>query len=102
MVLSIGFASSFILVFFLVACAQVPKAESITSFTTDGCSLFPNRSLAAKGDWCDCFVTHDCAYYRSGTSGERLAADLAAQSSGVLGVESTRKNWRHAYYTQII
>jgi len=60
----------------LAACAQTPRAqESIAAFTTDGCSLFPNRSFDSKKDWCDCCVVHDLAYWRGGTPDERLAAD---------------------------
>ena len=56
----------------LAACASV---KSLAPFTTDGCSLFPDRSLAGRTDWCDCCLAHDLAYWRGGTEDERLSAD---------------------------
>jgi len=44
-------------------------------FSTDGCSLFPDRSRITKKDWCDCCLAHDLAYWRGGTAAERLKAD---------------------------
>lgn len=38
-------------------------------FKSDGCSLFPD------GDYHDCCVEHDKAYYFGGTKQERKAAD---------------------------
>lgn len=63
---------------FLVAgCASVPSIApgTLAPFSTDGCSLFPDRSLIDKVDWCRCCVAHDLAYWRGGTSENRLAAD---------------------------
>lgn len=45
-------------------------------FTSDGCSLFPDRSLISRADWCSCCFEHDVAYWRGGTQAEREAADL--------------------------
>lgn len=56
----------------LAACAST---KSLAPFTTDGCSLFPDRSLLGKTDWCDCCLAHDLAYWRGGTEDERLRAD---------------------------
>lgn len=44
-------------------------------FTTDGCSLFPDRALVGSADWCDCCLAHDLAYWRGGTEAQRLDAD---------------------------
>ena len=64
----------------LSACAS-PSASTSTgtlrAFSTDGCSLFPDRSLISKSDWCGCCVAHDLAYWRGGTAEERLTADHA-------------------------
>jgi len=49
--------------------------NTIAPFTTDGCSLFPDRSLISNADWCDCCVAHDLAYWRGGTAEERTDAD---------------------------
>lgn len=48
---------------------------SLAPFTTDGCSLFPDRSLSGRTDWCDCCVQHDLAYWRGGSADDRLRAD---------------------------
>jgi hypothetical protein len=54
------------------------KSDIILSdFTSDGCSLFPDRSLINSDDWCDCCFEHDIAYWKGGTEEERLAADVA-------------------------
>lgn len=46
-------------------------------FTSDGCSLFPDRALISGDDWCACCFEHDIAYWRGGTRDERKAADAA-------------------------
>ena len=53
------------------------KSSSIRDFKSDGCSLFPDRSLISQEDWCECCFEHDIAYWMGGTEEERLAADLA-------------------------
>jgi len=60
---------------------------AIAPFTSDGCSLFPDRSLISNDDWCACCVAHDLAYWRGGTVEEREAADrqlrdCVAQTTG--------------------
>jgi hypothetical protein len=54
------------------ACSQKPK---LNDFSSDGCSLFPDRSLIDSKDWCECCFLHDIAYWQGGTEAERLAAD---------------------------
>ena len=49
----------------------------IRTFASDGCSLFPNRSLINDDDWCGCCLEHDIAYWKGGTEAERLIADEA-------------------------
>jgi hypothetical protein len=44
-----------------------------TAFTSDGCSLW------FDGDWVECCVLHDLAYWRGGTSEERQKADRALE-----------------------
>lgn len=55
------------------ACATRPP--TLQPFSTDGCTLFPDRSPTSPADWCGCCVEHDLAYWRGGTEAERLAAD---------------------------
>lgn len=56
----------------LAACGS---AGSLKPFTTDGCSLFPDRSPFGETDWCHCCVAHDLVYWRGGTEEARLNAD---------------------------
>ena len=49
--------------------------KSIQPFKSDGCSLFPDRSLVNKENWCECCYEHDLAYWKGGTAEERDNAD---------------------------
>jgi len=51
------------------------KKADLADFASDGCSLFPDRSLINADDWCDCCFEHDIAYWQGGTEAQRLAAD---------------------------
>ena len=51
--------------------------DPLQPFTTDGCSMFPDRSLINSSDWCECCVNHDLAYWRGGSAEARLKADQA-------------------------
>ena len=51
--------------------------NELKDFTSDGCSLFPDRSLILEQDWCECCFEHDIAYWQGGTRSERLQADAA-------------------------
>jgi hypothetical protein len=62
---------------FMSACAS---AQVLQPFSTDGCSLFPDRSLVGKADWCSCCLAHDLAYWRGGMADERLKADQDLKS----------------------
>jgi len=50
-------------------------SHTLKDFTSDGCSLFPDRSLITNDDWCDCCLEHDIAYWQGGTKAQRLKAD---------------------------
>lgn len=56
---------------------DVKQPGVLADFSSDGCSLFPDRSLINADDWCDCCFEHDIAYWKGGTEEERLAADIA-------------------------
>ena len=60
----------------LGGCASGPP--ELRPFTTDGCSLFPDRW--SEKDWCRCCVAHDRVYWRGGTDDERLKADQALRA----------------------
>jgi len=49
--------------------------DEITLFATDGCSAFPDGTLAQKSLWAHCCIEHDISYWQGGTYDERLAAD---------------------------
>lgn len=57
--------------------ASLREKAGISDFSSDGCSLFPDRSLINNDDWCGCCFAHDIAYWKGGTEEERLAADIA-------------------------
>lgn len=57
----------------LSACAT---SGTLQPFSTDGCSMFPDRSVITSADWCGCCVAHDLAYWRGGTAEARRVADL--------------------------
>ena len=42
----------------------------LSAFSSDGCSLFPDRSLITAADWCSCCFEHDVAYWRGGTASD--------------------------------
>jgi hypothetical protein len=75
--LAIGKLTTGLLAVLLAACASNGE---LRPFSTDGCSLFPDRALIGKADWCECCVAHDLAYWRGGTSEARLAADQALKA----------------------
>ena len=55
-------------------------AVSLRPFSTDGCSLYPDRDERTGQDWCSCCVAHDRAYWRGGSEDERLRADEALRA----------------------
>jgi len=63
-----------LLLLLLNACS---KQDTISDFTSDGCSLFPDSSVILKQEWSDCCFQHDLAYWKGGTAEERLQADKA-------------------------
>lgn len=66
------FAALMLFTAVLSACASQGQ---LRPFSTDGCSLFPDRSLISNADWCQCCLAHDLAYWRGGTSEARSKAD---------------------------
>ncbi len=50
-------------------------APTLAPFTSDGCSLFPDRAPIGNADWCSCCLEHDIAYWRGGTAQAREQAD---------------------------
>ena len=52
-------------------------AVEIKLFTSDGCSAFPDGTIAQEELWLECCTVHDYAYWKGGTFEEREAADEA-------------------------
>lgn len=57
--------------------AACSSSKELKDFASDGCSLFPDRSLVSQSDWCDCCFEHDIAYWQGGSREQRLEADGA-------------------------
>lgn len=66
-----------VVVSLLLFCSD--KTE-LKPFKSDGCSLFPDRNIITKLDWCDCCYEHDISYWQGGTESEREEADIALRS----------------------
>ncbi len=64
-----------LILFMLFLANSCSTNPSLKDFTSDGCSLFPDKSLINAKDWCDCCLEHDIAYWQGGTEAQRLAAD---------------------------
>lgn len=47
----------------------------LSSFTSDGCSLFPDGKALDPELWCECCFMHDIAYWRGGSREDRKKAD---------------------------
>lgn len=62
-------------IFFSLSPSLLYAQDEIRDFSSDGCSLFPDRSLITGKDWCSCCFAHDIAYWKGGTEQERLRAD---------------------------
>ncbi|WP_394494927.1 hypothetical protein [Shewanella sp. ENK2] len=50
-------------------------ADDIVPFTSDGCSVFPDGTLADNQLWLACCTAHDFDYWQGGTAKERLESD---------------------------
>ena len=59
----------------MAGCSKSVDPE-LRPFSSDGCSLFPDKALIIKEDWCECCFEHDLKYWRGGTEEERSLADL--------------------------
>jgi len=62
----------------LVFCVACSSGE-LKTFTTDGCSAFPDGTLEQQTLWLNCCIKHDLSYWKGGTYQQRLSADLALE-----------------------
>lgn len=51
------------------------KADTLKTFTSDGCSAFPDGTFDQKTLWLVCCQQHDFDYWQGGTYQQRLASD---------------------------
>jgi len=69
-----------VLLISLLAISGQAISSELKPFTSDGCSAFPDGTLADQALWLDCCTAHDLSYWRGGTYQQRLVADLALES----------------------
>lgn len=65
----------YLLLIVLAFSSSKVQSEQIAPFTSDGCSMFPDGTLAQKELWLSCCTAHDLSYWQGGTYDERLKAD---------------------------
>ena len=51
------------------------SAGELKTFTSDGCSVFPDGTVEQKNLWLQCCIEHDKAYWIGGTYAQRKEAD---------------------------
>ncbi|NRA60855.1 MAG: hypothetical protein HRU25_08060 [Psychrobium sp.] len=61
-----------VLLFFGAFSAQ---AGQLRSFTSDGCSSFPDGTLSQRSLWLECCQRHDYDYWQGGTTKQRVDSD---------------------------
>jgi len=54
-----------------------PPVKTLKPFTSDGCSLFPDGTIAQKELWLTCCIQHDYDYWQGGTYQQKIASDRA-------------------------
>lgn len=69
----------FLMIFAFVASTMV-HANNLKPFASDGCSSFPDGTVAQKDLWLTCCTEHDYAYWKGGTYQERLESDRALEA----------------------
>ncbi len=75
---SFSFSRLLISLVFLFS-AQVFSEQSLLPFASDGCSSFPDGTIAQNELWLSCCTTHDRAYWKGGSYSQRLKADVDLQ-----------------------
>ena len=54
---------------------SIVLGKELKPFTTDGCSSFPDGNIEQQSLWVNCCIRHDLAYWKGGSSEQRLKAD---------------------------
>ena len=68
-----------IILLLLARLCKPALANELKPFTSDGCSAFPDGTLAQQELWLSCCTHHDRAYWKGGSYNDRVNADLALQ-----------------------
>lgn len=55
---------------------SLAMGSELKPFKSDGCSAFPDGTLAENELWLNCCIQHDIAYWQGGSSSLRKQADL--------------------------
>lgn len=76
----------------LLLSMQSASAAKLKPFKSDGCSAFPDGTLAEKDLWQKCCYQHDLAYWQGGNSTQRKQADLALKHCVIQAGEPTVAN----------
>ncbi len=63
-----------------VALTSELRSSELKAFKSDGCSAFPDGSLAQNDLWLGCCMQHDYDYWQGGSYEQRRASDLALQA----------------------
>jgi hypothetical protein len=72
-----GFSSLLPVILTLLSTSLMAGDSGLKDFRSDGCSLFPDKALIGKVNWCSCCLAHDIAYWQGGTASQRLKVDIA-------------------------
>lgn len=65
----------FLMVCTLLLTTAFVQADTLKPFTSDGCSAFPDGTIAHKTLWLKCCKQHDFDYWQGGTYAQRLVSD---------------------------
>jgi hypothetical protein len=74
-----GAKAAYLVVLLLLPMLAV-AADTLRPFTSDGCSLFPEGTVADRNLWCECCLAHDMAYWQGGTEAQKKQADSRFRS----------------------
>lgn len=66
--------------FLILLFPAIAVSGELKPFTTDGCSSFPDGTMAQQSLWLSCCINHDLAYWKGGTYNDKVKADEALQS----------------------
>ena len=65
-----------ILMLMVLVPLSMSYADELKPFSSDGCSAFPDGTLAERELWLKCCTEHDYAYWKGGSYQQRVEADM--------------------------